>query len=49
MCEVSSGAMIIPLVAFGISWGASYSLLNTAHKTETYSSQTVYRASLSSE
>ncbi len=43
---VSSCATIIPLVASGISGGASYSLLNTAHKTETYSSQTVYRASL---
>jgi len=41
MCVVSSCAMIIPLIASGISGGANYSLLNTAHKTETYSSQTV--------
>ena len=46
MCVVSSCAMIIPLIASGISGGASYSLLNTAHKIETYSSQTVCRASL---
>jgi len=46
MLVVSGCATVIPLIASGITGGAGYSLLNTAHKTETYSSQTVYRASL---
>ena len=43
---ISGCAAAIPLLASGIGSGAGYSMLNIAHKTQTYPVQTVYRATL---
>jgi hypothetical protein len=43
---ISGCAAALPLVASGIGSGAGYTILNIAHKTQTYPVQTVYRASL---